>query len=104
VAPHKWENFAANCYAQVQEVTPRNRFKHLNGEQNPADCPSRRVCFYSLTDHVLCWAGLICVGNDSSPQKTLKQIRELSILALMSSGSRPFGQLIILVSVPEIIV
>jgi hypothetical protein len=66
-SPYKWITFVANRVAEVQEVIPRSRWYHVNGEDNPADSVSRDISSYSLANHILWWAGPKWLRNGSLP-------------------------------------
>ena len=52
-SPHRWQTFVANRVVQVTDNFPADRFFHVAGSQNPADCLSRGVTPKKLVSHPL---------------------------------------------------
>ncbi len=53
----KYKTFVANRIADVQEVTRPEQWRHVESEQNPADCLSRGLSPTELLSHELWWNG-----------------------------------------------
>lgn len=55
--PSRLKTFVANRVTKVQEKIPSDRWGHVRGEENPADCPSRGISTEELIHHSLWWHG-----------------------------------------------
>ncbi|XP_023159184.1 uncharacterized protein LOC111591755 [Ceratitis capitata] len=55
--PSRWSVFVANRVADVQEVLPASKWRHVVSELNPADCASRGINPSQLITHPLWWTG-----------------------------------------------
>ena len=55
--PHRFKTFVGNRVSDVVDLVPPNRWKHVNGSDNPADCASRGLFPSELIDHDLWWNG-----------------------------------------------
>lgn len=49
----KLKTFVANRVAQIQVITKGHIWRHVPSEENPADCASRGLSPYDLTNHDL---------------------------------------------------
>lgn len=56
-APSRWRDFVANRVAAIHELTPRARWRHVAGVENPADCASRGMLPSELRRCSLWWHG-----------------------------------------------
>lgn len=52
-SPHRWQTFVANRVVQITENVSADRFYHVSGTENPADCLSRGVSPHKLISHPL---------------------------------------------------
>ena len=55
--PDKWQNFVANRVAEIQSLTRYISWKHISGEDNPADVLSRGIQPELLETFTLWWKG-----------------------------------------------
>ena len=55
-SPHRFKVFVGNRVAQIMELIPPERWKHV-GEDNPADCASRGMYSSEILNHTLWWSG-----------------------------------------------
>ncbi|XP_034945020.1 uncharacterized protein [Chelonus insularis] len=62
--PSKWKEFIHNRVCLIQETLPHAQWRHVPGEQNPADCASRGVTSAELTNHPLWWTGPAWLHDD----------------------------------------
>lgn len=55
--PTKWKEFVKNRVEAIQQNSPTAQWKHISGNQNPADCASRGLSASQLISHQLWWSG-----------------------------------------------
>ncbi len=55
--PRRFKTFVGNRVSLIIDLIPPERWKHVIGTQNPADCASRGVFPSELLDHHLWWSG-----------------------------------------------
>jgi len=55
--PGRWKTFVANRVAEIQDLVPREEWRHVASEDNPADCISRGISPSELPNHSLWWSG-----------------------------------------------
>ncbi|XP_032690711.1 uncharacterized protein LOC116853661 [Odontomachus brunneus] len=55
--PARWTTFVANRVAEVQQLLPDARWRHVASGDNPADCASRGLAPRDLMAHSLWWSG-----------------------------------------------
>ncbi|XP_070519758.1 uncharacterized protein [Cardiocondyla obscurior] len=78
--PSRWTTFVANRVTEIQETLPEAQWRHVPGEENPADCASRGLSAVAFKNHPLWWQGptwlqhtdhllLRLVGNSSFQTK-----------------------------------
>ncbi|XP_029167910.1 uncharacterized protein LOC114938224 [Nylanderia fulva] len=53
----RWKTFVANRVSQIQTLLPDAHWRHVAGQENPADCASRGVTPDDLLNHELWWTG-----------------------------------------------
>ncbi|XP_029170207.1 uncharacterized protein LOC114939928 [Nylanderia fulva] len=53
----RWKTFVANRVSHIQTLLPNALWRHVAGQDNPADCASRGVTPSELTNHTLWWTG-----------------------------------------------
>lgn len=56
-SPHRWSTFVANRVSKIQSNVSPNRFFHVPGADNPADCLSRGLTPAQLLNHPLWFHG-----------------------------------------------
>ncbi|ODM88130.1 hypothetical protein Ocin01_18552 [Orchesella cincta] len=56
-SPRRWKTYIANRVAMIQEATATESWRHVPGEQNPADLLSRGVPASQLVDSTFWWNG-----------------------------------------------
>ncbi|XP_048007225.1 uncharacterized protein LOC125242520 isoform X2 [Leguminivora glycinivorella] len=66
----KWKTFVANRVAHIQENISPEKWHHVSGLDNPADCGSRGLLPADLIEHTLWWAGPTWL---SKPQESWPQ-------------------------------
>ena len=52
------KTFEANRVSEIQVIVPPERWKHVKGNENPADAGSRGVLPKDIVNHELWWSGL----------------------------------------------
>ena len=55
--PRRFKTFVGNRIAEISEVVPVERWRHVPGTDNPADCASRGLYPAQLTEHDIWWYG-----------------------------------------------
>ena len=55
--PRRFKTFVGNRISYIVELISPNRWRHVNGTDNPADCASRGLFPSELLDHNLWWNG-----------------------------------------------
>ncbi len=55
--PSKWKPWVANRVSSIQELTNSHRWKHVSGQDNPADLLTRGLPADKLVDSELWWCG-----------------------------------------------
>lgn len=55
--PRRFKTFVGNRVSQIIDCIPPDRWKHVAGIENPADCASRGLFPSELADHRLWWDG-----------------------------------------------
>ena len=71
--PHLWKPYVRNRASEIQLLTDKTRWKHVKGEENPADIPSRGMLPSKLKDCDLWWKGPNFILNNST---TLENVLE----------------------------
>ena len=56
-SPRRFKSYVGNRISFILDRIPPNRWKHIPGEQNPADCASRGLFPCELINHKLWWNG-----------------------------------------------
>ena len=64
--PRRFKTFVSNRVTQIIEHIPSQRWKHVSGSQNPADCASRGLLPSELLAHHLWWNGPAWLSQDTS--------------------------------------
>ncbi|XP_063991158.1 uncharacterized protein LOC135169790 [Diachasmimorpha longicaudata] len=69
----RWKDFVHNRVTKIQETLPRAIWRHVSGQENPADCASRGISPNELADHPLWWSALSWINQDPEdwPQSTI---------------------------------
>jgi len=55
--PSRWGTFVGNRVSQIQQLIPCENWRHVAGDQNPADCASRGISPSELLQHPSWWHG-----------------------------------------------
>ncbi|XP_015122056.1 uncharacterized protein LOC107044624 [Diachasma alloeum] len=55
--PSRWKDFVQNRVLKTRDTLPSATWRHINGKENPADCPSRDLSPKQLAEHHLWWTG-----------------------------------------------
>ncbi len=88
--PRRFKTYVGNRISFILDRIPPNRWKHVPGEQNPADCASRGLFPLELLEHNLWWSGPVWLKLSSSewpkqaevsPNESLDEQREICLLA-----------------------
>ena len=56
-SPRRFKTYVGNRVSFMIDRIPPNRWNHVSGEQNPADCASRGLLPIKLIEHELWWNG-----------------------------------------------
>ena len=56
-SPRRFKTYVGNRVATIVEIIPPERWRHVRGTDNPADCASRGLYPSELVDHQLWWNG-----------------------------------------------
>ena len=56
-SPRRFKTYVGNRVSFIIDRIPPNRWNHVSGEQNPADCASRGLLPIELIEHELWWNG-----------------------------------------------
>ena len=57
--PNRFKPFVGNRVAEIMEMIPPNRWRHVSGASNPADCASRGLYPSELVNHTLWWERMV---------------------------------------------
>ena len=73
--PRRFKTYVGNRISFILDRIPPNRWKHVPGDQNPADCASRGLLPLDLIEHPLWWSGPDWLKHDSDhwPNQTDQQ-------------------------------
>ena len=63
--PRRFKTYVGNCISFILDRIPPNWWKHVPGDQNPADCASRGLLPLDLIEHPLWWSGPDWLKDDS---------------------------------------
>lgn len=71
--PGRWKTFIANRVATVQEMLPSHSWRHIESEQNPADCASRGSNRQNLEGKNMWWHGpsFLVQSEENWPKHTV---------------------------------
>lgn len=61
-----WRTFVANRVAQVHELVPTAKWRHIPTAENPADCASRGLSALVLLSFSLWWQGPSLLSKNSA--------------------------------------
>ena len=64
--PRRFKTYVGNRISFILDRIPPNRWKHVPGKQNPADCASRGLLPFELMEHDLWWDGPVWLKPPSS--------------------------------------
>ena len=72
-SPRHFKTYVGNRVSTIIDLIPPNRWHHVNGCENPADCGSRGLFPSELLDHTLWWNGPTWLGQspDNWPQQSI---------------------------------
>lgn len=54
---HRFKPYVGNRISYIMDLIQPNRWNHVRGTENPADCPLRGILPSELMDHPLWWTG-----------------------------------------------
>lgn len=63
-SPRRFKTYVGNRVSHIVDLVAPDRWGHVEGVENPADCASRGLLPSELLDHTLC-GGMDLVGSDS---------------------------------------
>ena len=75
--PRRFKTYVGNRVSHIVELIPPDRWLHVSGIDNPADCASRGLFPSALLDHKLWWSGLTwlqCPPTDWPQQPGIPQM------------------------------
>lgn len=72
-SPRRFKAYVGNHVSTIIDLIPPNRWHHVNGCENPADCGSRGLFPSELLNHNLWWEGPIWLrlSPDYWPQQSI---------------------------------
>ena len=96
--PRRFKTYVGNRVSYIVELIAPQRWNHVEGTDNPADCASRGIFPSELLDHELWWNGPNWLHHDSShwperfaalspPPETKDEEKELSLRAVSNTPS-----------------
>ena len=74
--PRRFKPFVGNRIAEISETIPSGFWRHVQGVDNPADCPSRGIFPSQLANHELWWCGPRWLGYKAENWDTNEQYLE----------------------------
>lgn len=74
--PRRFKPFVGNRVAEVMELVPPDRWKHIPGIDNPADCASRGLYPSELVRHSAWWEGPPWLHESSSEWPKIPALKE----------------------------
>ena len=82
--PRRYKVYVGNRVSFIMERIPPNCWKHIPGEQNPADCASRELFPSELSDHPLWWngPGWLALPPSSWPQQPGPTLDESDVASM----------------------
>ena len=71
----QFKTFVGNRVSHIVELVPSDKWNHINGAENPADCASRGLLPSELIEYELWWRGPSWLRSDQSqwPKQTACQ-------------------------------
>ena len=88
-SPRRFKTYVGNRVSSIIEDIPPDRWHHVNGIENPADCASRGLFPSELLEHELWWEGPYWLQSELSewpkhsippPYESSEEEREISLL------------------------
>ena len=78
--PKRFKTYVGNRVSHIVELIPPDRWSHVCGIENPADCTSRGLFPSELLDHKLWWNGPTWLKSSPSgwPRQSLARLTEPS--------------------------
>ncbi|XP_055591256.1 uncharacterized protein LOC129743296 [Uranotaenia lowii] len=99
--PSTWTTYVANRISKIQRLTEKHPWRHVPGEQNPADIISRGVYPEQIQENSLWWHGPQWLrqqenfwpnqNQDLGPEEAEKEIRRTSAYVAVEDEEK-FGQ------------
>ena len=83
--PRQYKTFVGNRISDIIDLVPPSQWKHVSGDDNPADCASQGLFPSELLEHRLWWNGSEWLSSEPIPcpaQINLSQDEALDILEL----------------------
>ncbi len=68
-----------NQISKIQDLMPPERWKHVDGLQNPADVGSRGILANELKQHKLWWSGPDWIGSKFTAPPSLEALQSLGV-------------------------
>lgn len=65
-SPRRFKTFVGNRISTIMEFVPPEKWSHVSGHDNPADCASRGVFPSELVHHSLWWDGPLWLKQSSA--------------------------------------
>lgn len=56
-SPRRFKTYVGNRVSSIVHIIPPERWNHIMGAENPADCASRGILPSELLDHTVWWEG-----------------------------------------------
>lgn len=78
--PRRFKVFVGNRVAQIMELISPERWRHVIGEDNPADCASRGIYPSEVLSHDLWWNGPEWLRLDPKQQPNQSEVKSVSPL------------------------
>ncbi|XP_025267604.1 uncharacterized protein LOC105248410 [Camponotus floridanus] len=98
----RWKTYVANRVSLIQQRLPEAQWRHVPGQENPADCASRGIAPRDLLNHSLWWNGpaWLLKGQslwpDSHDQTSMENVPEKKMTVLVAtSKDRPEPEILL---------
>ncbi|XP_025268215.1 uncharacterized protein LOC112639179 [Camponotus floridanus] len=98
----RWKTYVANRVSLIQQRLPEAQWRHVPGQDNPADCASRGITPRDLLNHPLWWNGPAwllkdqSLWPDSNDQTSIENAPETRMTVLVAtSKDRPEPEILL---------
>ncbi|XP_022827101.1 uncharacterized protein LOC111356845 [Spodoptera litura] len=92
--PEKWKPFVANRVKIICETIPKDKWRYVKSQENPADCASRSLTASQLANHSLWWHGpdwLPQYNSEKNPEpisyQTTEDLRKKHLVNTITADS-----------------